>query len=107
MSSPIIFRDAAVRQTRQEACLWGIGDTNVASRLLTARIERAHFTPAQHDEPQPQTAIMRSDAKAPANPASHFMGYPLPLNGRRYYSALWQEFENFRSLSDHSRAANR
>ena len=36
-----------------------------------------------------------------------FHGNPLPLNAMRFYSALWQEFENFRALSDHSLAANR
>jgi hypothetical protein len=74
------------------------------SRLLPGGIERAQFTPAQHDELRPQPAVMRTDAKALAKPACDFMGHPHPLNGMRYYSALWQEFENFRSLSDHSRA---
>jgi hypothetical protein len=46
---------------------------------------------------------MRTDAKAPAKPACHFMKHPLSLNAMRYYPALWQQFENFRSLSDHSR----
>ena len=36
-----------------------------------------------------------------------FHGNPLPLNGMGFYPALWQEFGNFRSLSDHSRAALR
>jgi hypothetical protein len=67
-------------------------------------MERAQFTPAQHDELQPQP--VRTDANAPAKSACHFMGHPLPLNAMRYYPALWQEFENFRFLSDHSRAAN-
>ena len=70
------------------------------SRLLTGGIERAQFTAAQHDELRPQPAVMRTDAKAPAKPACHFMGHPLPLNAMRYCPALWQEF-------DHSRAANR
>jgi hypothetical protein len=74
-----------------------------ASRLLTGGIERAQFTPAQHDELRPQPAVMRTDAKAPAKPACHFMGHPLPLNAMRYCPALWQEFGNFQSLSDHSR----
>jgi hypothetical protein len=36
-----------------------------------------------------------------------FHGNPLPLNGMGFYPALWQEFGNFGSLSDHSRAALR
>jgi len=66
-------------------------------------IERAQLTPAQHGELRPQPVVMRTDAKAPAKPACHFMKHPLPLNATRYCPALWQEFENFRSLSDHSR----
>ena len=99
------------------ACLWESdwqlptrlqsGDSNAASRLLTGGIERAQFTPAQHDKLRPQPVVMRTDAKAPAKPACHFMRHPLPLNATRYHPALWQEFENFRSLSDHSRAAPR
>src|SRR5262249_47328853 len=116
MSSPSIFREPAVRRARQEPVCgksdWRLptrlqsGDTNADWRLQTGGIARAQFAPAQHDELQPQPAIMRTDAKGPAKPTCHFMGYPLPLNGR-YYSALWQEFGNFRSLSDHSRAAPR
>jgi hypothetical protein len=34
-----------------------------------------------------------------------FHGNPLPFNGMRFYPALWQEFENFQSLGDHSRTA--
>jgi len=73
------------------------------SRLLMGGIERAQLTPAQHGELRPQPVVMRTDAKAPAKPACHFMKHPLPLNATRYCPALWQEFENFRSLSDHSR----
>jgi hypothetical protein len=36
-----------------------------------------------------------------------FHGNPPPLNGMRFYPALWQEFENFRSSSHHSRATLR
>jgi hypothetical protein len=49
------------------------GEMNAASRLLTGEIERAQFTPAQHDELRPQPAVMRSDAKAPAKPSCHFI----------------------------------
>ena len=70
---------------------------------MTGGIKRAQFTPAQHDELRQQPVIMRTDAKAPAKPVCDFMGHPLPLNGMRYYPPLWQEFENFWSLSDHSR----
>jgi hypothetical protein len=35
-----------------------------------------------------------------------FHGNPLPLNAVRFYPAMWQEFENFRALSDHLRAAD-
>src|SRR5262249_48109213 len=117
MSSLSIFREPAVRRARQEPVCgksdWRMPtrlqsvDTNVASRLLTGWIERAQFTPAQPDELRPQPAIMRTDAKAPDKPACHFIETPSHAHAMRYYSALWQEFENFRSLSDHSRAANR
>src|SRR5262249_31417098 len=52
------------------------GDTNAASRLLTGWIERAQFTPAQHDELRPQPVVMRTDAKAPAKPTCHFIETP-------------------------------
>jgi hypothetical protein len=36
-----------------------------------------------------------------------FHGNPLPFNGRRFYPALWPEFENLPSLRDHSRVTPR
>jgi hypothetical protein len=112
MSSPSIFHEPADQRARQEpVCGKAIGDCQpncrATSRLLTVGIKRAQFSPAKHGELRPQPAVMRTDAKAPAKPACHFMEHPLPLNGMRFYSTLWQEFENFRSLSDHSRAAPR
>src|SRR5215469_1187876 len=74
MSSLSIFREPAVRRARLEPVCgksdWRLltrlqsGDTNAASRLLTGRMERAQFTPAQHDELQPQP--VRTDANLPA-----------------------------------------
>jgi hypothetical protein len=98
MSSSSIFREPAVRRARQEPVCgksdWRLptrlqsGDTSAASKLLTGGIERAQFTPAQRDELRPLPVVMRTDAKAPAKPACHFMGHPLPLNAMRYYPAL-------------------
>ena len=86
MSSLSIFREPAVRRARQELFVGKAigdlpmrlqsGDTNAASRLLTGWIERAQFTPAQHDELRPQPVVMRTDAKAPAKPACHFIETP-------------------------------
>ena len=86
MSSPSIFREPAVPRARLEPVCgksdWRLptglqsGDANEASRLLTGVIERAQFTPAQHDELRPQPTVMKTDDKAPAKPACHFIGTP-------------------------------
>jgi hypothetical protein len=70
---------------------------------------RTQFTPAVADDTDVNMRhARREDRRQSAGHACQpFHGNPLPLNGMRFYSAMWQEFENFRALSDHSRAADR